>query len=288
MEYPIKQLYKDSFPQSINELPQPPKELYVRGAPLSKMQPYVIAMVGARLHSTYGKLACEKIIRDLSGSPITIISGLAIGMDSIVHKSAIEYGLHTVAVLGSGLDDSVLYPATNTKLAHQILDSGGSLISETKPKTRATKYSFPQRNRLMASLSQLTVAVECEERSGTRITTRLANEYGKDVGAVPHNIFSEKGRGTNALIAQGAHIIRGANDIKDILGIEYSVEKPSKVLDSLTENEKKVYSALKTPMTKTKLTELTAMPPGALQATLATLEMKHLIAETMGKVQRTQ
>ena len=245
----------------------------------------MIAVIGARRHSDYGRKACEKIITDLAGYPITVISGLAIGIDAIAHETAIASGLTTVAVVGSGLDDSVLYPAVNKPLAQRILEHSGSLISELEPQARATKYTFPSRNRIMAGLAEIVIAVECELKSGTRITTRLATEYNKEVGAVPHSIFSEVGAGTNALIQQGAHVIRDGKDVVDLLGLETSANTAAKT-ETLTDAEQKVYDALNTPKTKTMLSQETNLSAHALQSAIAALEMKDLVMEMMGTIQR--
>ena len=245
----------------------------------------MIAIVGARRHSEYGKRACEKIIRELASYPVTIVSGLAIGIDAVAHRTAIEAGLTAIAVIGSGLDDSVLYPATNRNLAKQILQHGGTLISELKPNTRAAKHTFPSRNRIMSGLSELVIAIECAEQSGTRITVRIAVDYNKEVGAVPHNIFSETGAGTNALLQQGAHVIRSGQDAAELLGLEIAEQKTID-LSTLTDEEQVVYDALTTPKTKTIIAEETALPAHKLQAVLAGLEMKGLVTEALGTVQR--
>lgn len=284
MEYPIEKIQPSDYPEQLLEIPQCPKELYSRGSKINTNTNFV-AIVGARHHTDYGKKACQKIIRDMAPYPITIVSGLALGIDAIAHQTALEVGLPTIAIIGSGLDDSVIYPATNIALAHQILKNNGTLISELPPQSKATKYTFPSRNRIMAGLSKAVIAIECGIKSGTRITTRLGLEYNKEVGAIPHNIFSEVGMGTNALLKQGAHCIQSGNDIIELLGIEIDTPtKPS--LSTLTPNEKKVYESLSEPKTKTELTNILSLPPHTLQATIALLEMKSLIVESMGKIQK--
>ncbi len=284
MSFPITTLSPDQYPPSLREIPHIPKHLYCRGKSMDESK-HVIAVVGARRHSDYGRKACEKIITDLAGYPITVISGLAIGIDAIAHETAIASGLTTVAVVGSGLDDSVLYPAVNKPLAQRILEHDGSLISELEPQARATKYTFPSRNRIMAGLAEIVIAVECELKSGTRITTRLATEYNKEVGAVPHSIFSEVGAGTNALIQQGAHVIRDGRDVIELLGLETPVNTAVKT-ETLTDAEQKVYNALNTPKTKTMLSQETNLSAQELQSAIAALEMKDVVIEMMGTVQR--
>ena len=284
MEFPITPLKPDVYPPALREIPQVPKVLYSRGAVMDTTR-RMVAVVGARYHSDYGRKACEKLVMDLARYPVTIVSGLAIGIDAVAHEAALRAGLPTVAVVGSGLDDSVLYPASNQSLARRILESGGTLLSELAAKERATRYTFPARNRIMAGLSEVVVAVECEVKSGTRITTRLAAEYNKEVGAVPHSIFSEVGAGANALIQQGAHIIRGGADIAELLGMEV-VSTATSAVGTLTDTERKVYDALRVPKTKTVLLRETGLPAHVAQATLISLEMKGLVVEMLGMVQR--
>src|SRR3989344_5297892 len=162
MNWEIKKLTSGNFPPQLLEIPQPPKELFI---------------VGSRKYTTYGKEACEKLIEGLRGYPIVIVSGLALGIDSIAHKKALDVGLTTIAFPGSGLDPKVLYPATNAHLAERIVEAGGAVISEFEPDFRATPWSFPQRNRLMAGISDAVLVIEAEQKSGTLITSRLATEY---------------------------------------------------------------------------------------------------------------
>ena len=284
MDFPVQILPPSDYPQPLSEIPQSPKQLYNRGATIDTTK-RLIAFVGARRHSDYAKKACESIIAKLAPYPITIVSGLAIGIDAIAHRAALQAGLTTIAVTGSGLNDEVIYPAVNRSLAQEILTSNGTLLSELPPTAQATKYTFPSRNRIMAGLCELVIAVECEMKSGTRITTRLATEYNKEVGAVPHGIFSEVGAGTNALIQQGAHIICGADDILSLLDMD-TVTQDNTRLETLTDNEKTIYKALTSPKTRTVLAEETTMPVHTLQATLALLEMKNLITETLGTIHR--
>ena len=283
-DFPIHTLTPQHYPASLREIPKVPEELYLRGAPIDTAK-RMVAVVGARRYSAYGKQACEKIIADLAPYPITIVSGLAIGIDGIAHQAALDAGLTTIAVVGSGLDADVLYPSMNRVLARHIVEQGGTLISELEPHTRGAKHTFPSRNRIMAGLSEIIIAVECANKSGTRITTRLATDYNKEVGAVPHTIFSETGAGTNALIREGAHPISSGQDIAAILGLELADRKTTD-LSTLTDHEQKIYHALTSPKTKTELSQETDLPAHTLSAALAGLEMKGLVAELLGTIQR--
>ena len=246
----------------------------------------MISFVGSRIHSEYGERACKMLIEGLAGYPITIVSGLAIGIDTIAHEHAIKVGLQTIAVLGSGLDRSVIYPKSNVTLANNILESGGALVSELKPFQNPTRNTFPKRNRIMAGLSNMVIAVESDLRSGTRITTRLAIEYGKEVGAVPHSIFSKTSLGTNELINQGAHCIQRSEDILRIIGYEiFDIQKRSK--NKLTNYERLIYSNLKFCETRHELFAKTQIPKHIIQSALISLEMKSLIIENAGTITKT-
>ncbi len=281
-DFPIYTLTPQHYPAPLREIPKVPEKLHLRGAPIDAAK-RMVAVVGARRYSAYGKQACEKIITDLAPYPITIVSGLAIGIDGIAHQAALDAGLTTV--VGSGLDADVLYPTMNRVLARRIVEQGGTLISELEPHTRGAKHTFPSRNRIMAGLSEIVIAVECANKSGTRITTRLATDYNKEVGAVPHTIFSETGAGTNALIREGAHPISSGQDIAAILGLDLA-ERKTVDLSTLTDHERKIYRALTSPKTKTELSQEADLPAHTLSAALAGLEMKGFVAELLGTIQR--
>ena len=283
MDFPVYTIRQSEYPKPLREIPDVPPELYGRGAAMDTTK-RMVAFVGARRHSDYARKACEKIITELTGYPITVVSGLAIGIDAVAHAAALRSGLTTVAVVGSGLDDMVLYPRSNRPLAHEILKHGGTLLSELPPATRAAPYTFPSRNRIMAGLSELVIAVECGVRSGTRITTRLALDYNRDVGAVPHGIFSEIGAGANDLLHQGACIIRGGDDVISVLGLEARADSFSSA--DMSDDERLVYDSLSAPKTKTDISHETNIPSGALQSVIVSLAIKGLVTESGGMVQR--
>ncbi|MDZ4284913.1 MAG: DNA-processing protein DprA, partial [Patescibacteria group bacterium] len=212
MEYPLYQISEKQFPGNLAEIPDKPKKLYVRGN-LPPPDHKLLAVVGSRRYSTYGKQAVEHILGGLAGYPITIISGLAIGIDALAHRSALDHRIHTVAVPGSGLDDSVLYPRQNAALARAILAAGGGLMSEFEPDFRATDWAFPQRNRIMAGMADAVLIIEAALQSGTLITSRLATDYNRDVLAVPGSIFSKNSAGTHLLISLGATPVTCAADV---------------------------------------------------------------------------
>jgi len=221
----FKVLKPEQFPTLLKEIPDKPKVLYMEGE-LPPENSIYLAVVGTRKFSTYGKEAAVKIISGLSGYPIVIISGLALGIDAIAHRTALDTGLKTISVPGSGLDRSVLHPASNRKLADQIVQSGGTLLSEFEPKSPAGIHTFPRRNRIIAGLSQAVLVIEAPEKSGTSITARLALDYNRDVLAVPGPIFSINSLGSNRLIKQGATPISSSEDLLEALG--FNVEEPTR------------------------------------------------------------
>jgi DNA processing protein len=280
----IRELKPKDFPALLAEINDPPKKLYIRGGLPSEGLRY-LTVVGSRKYSSYGKEVCEKLISGLRGFPIVIVSGLALGMDAIAHKSALVANLPTIAVPGSGLSDEVLHPRTNFKLAHEILASGGALISEFEPDFRPTLWSFPKRNRIMAGLSHSTLLIEAGEKSGTLITARLAMEYNRDVMAIPGPIFSKSHAGSNHLIKDGAHLITSSTDILEILGM--SVDSSQLTVDrkDLSKEEKRIVEILEVePLSKDDLLGKLDMPITKANILLSAMELKGLIKESLGKV----
>lgn len=281
----VRQLAPDEFPPLLHEITDAPKKLFFRGAlPISDS--YLLCVVGSRKYSPYGKDVCETLISALRGLPVVIISGLAIGMDAIAHRSALSAGLQTIAVPGSGLNNEVLYPRTHARLAEEIISAGGGLLSEFAPDFRATPYSFPQRNRIMAGMSHATLVIEAEERSGTLITARLAMEYNRDVLTVPHPMFSRSGWGPHMLIKNGATPITSGADLCDALG--FSSESEVVDIKNLSEQERSVYELLSHPMSRDELIEALSLPISEANVLLSAMELKGLIVEQYGEIRVTQ
>jgi DNA processing protein len=283
----IYKLKPEQIPKPLLEIPQPPKILYIRGKLPSKDLIY-LAVVGSRKYTSYGKDICEKLIRGLKGYPIVIVSGLAMGIDSIAHRTALNSGLTTISFPGSGLDNKVLYPRTNIKLAQEIIDSGGCLISEFEPSFVSQLYSFPQRNRLMAGISKAVLIIEAEEKSGTLITARMALDYNRDVLAVPGSALSSNSNGTNWLIKQGATPITSSEDVLIALG--FNIEKP-KLSDKekyadCGKDEMKIIELLREPMERNDLIRELGMNTGSINALLSIMEIKELIKEELGEIRR--
>lgn len=200
------------------EIPEPPEMLWLRGS-LPAPGVKKLAVVGSRALSPYGEAACELLIKGLSGYPVSIVSGLALGADSCAHRAALSTGLHTVAIPGSGLDNRVLSPQTNLGLAKEILAAGGALLSEHEPRVTARPHHFPSRNRIVVGMSDAVLVIEAGERSGTLISARLAGEYGRDLMCVPHRITDMYAAGSHQFIRLGAELVTCAEDILQTLGI---------------------------------------------------------------------
>lgn len=283
----IYKLKPEQFPEGLNEIPEPPKTLYIRGK-LPNPDMIYLAVVGSRKYTSYGKDICEKLMRGLKDYPIVIISGLAIGMDTIAHKAAIENGLTTIAFPGSGLDNNVLHPRSNIKLAQEIVDKGGCVISELEPSCPAALYSFVRRNRLMAGICKAVLIIEAEEKSGTLVTARLALDYNRDVLAVPGSAFSSNSNGTNWLIKQGATPITSSEDILIALGFRIEKTKltnKEKYADC-GKNEMKVIELLREPMERNDLIRELGMNVGEANALLSIMEIKDLIKEELGEIRK--
>ena len=283
----IKKLQKKEFPKALLEIPQPPEQLFIIGE-LPKEELIYLSIVGSRKFSLYGKEVCEKIIAGLKGYPIAIVSGFAMGIDTIAHKKAIEVGLKTLVFPGSGLSDEAMYPKTNVSFIKKVIESGGCLISEFEPDFKATHWSFPMRNRLMAGISKAVLIIEAEERSGTLITARLATEYNRDVLVVPGSIFSPNAKGVNRLIREGATPITCPKDVLEALGFaeEKEEEKQAKLFLDLSKEEMLIMNLLREPMPRDELTRALKMPIQNANALISVMEIKNLIKEELGEIRR--
>jgi DNA processing protein len=212
-------LEKGEMPEVLVRIPSPPKQLFVAGTPLEEiLNRPCVAIVGSRNLSAYGREATMKLASDLAARGIVIVSGLALGVDSVAHRAALEAGGTTVAVLPSPIEK--IYPASHTSLAAQIVERGGTLVSEYPEGTDMFRTRFIARNRLIAGLANVLLVTEAAEKSGSLHTARFALEQGKDVMAVPGSIFSLTSVGTNNLLKSGAAPITSYLDVLHALSIE--------------------------------------------------------------------
>jgi DNA processing protein len=289
------------YPPLLREIPDPPVTLYVKGEWQECLDQPCIAMVGSRRCSTYGLNTASMLARDLAQRGVTIISGLARGIDTAAHRGAIEGGGRTVAVMGTGLDE--VYPKDNRKLVEEILAHGGALVSEFPLGTPPAPQNFPYRNRVISGLSLGVVLIEAAENSGSLITARMAMEQNREVFAVPGNITSRNSFGTNYLIkGAGAKLVQQWQDIASELPAEIAarmlppepekrgVENLAAQLDltpsDLTADELAVWKLLSTddPAHIDDLAQKTGLTITLLTSALLGLEMRELIRQLPGKV----
>lgn len=285
-DFELNILEKNSIPKELRQIPQPPTKLYIAGELPDKETVY-LAVVGSRKCTTYGKDTVRKLINGLKGYPIAIVSGLAIGIDSLSHEAALETGLTCVAFPGSGISDNAFFPPSSLGLAKKIIGHGGCVISEFPSEMKSTNYMFPMRNRLVAGLSKAALIIEAEEKSGTLITARMALDYNKDVLAVPGNINSPNSVGVNKLIRNGATPITCSDDILEALGFKIDNEtKQASLFDDATTEEKEVLEILREPHERDELIRLMSGSTAEANALLSIMEIKGLIKEELGEIRR--
>ncbi len=277
-----KRAFIDTLFEPLCELPDGPKEIYVNGNHSSFQDLHYITIVGSRTCSSYAKEVVTKLISDLRGYPICIVSGLALGIDTLAHQTALQNNLPSIAFPGSGLDQSVIYPRSNYKLSQEIVRSGGLLVSEYRPDTKAAKWTFPKRNRLMAGLSDLTIIIEAREKSGTLITARLAMEYNKTVAVVPQNITCTHAQGSNKLMQDGAYPILSYKDILSLLHIPQRVEKID--IKKYSPEQTILLNLLDEPRSKDELYTKSTFEYQRFIELLSILELDGVLYERYGKV----
>ncbi len=285
MSFPICEVAANEFPSLLREIPQVPESLNYRGIlPSSDMK--LLAVVGSRNYSNYGKQVVEHLIAGLSPFNVGIVSGLALGIDSLAHKAALLNNMYTLAVPGSGIDDKVIYPAAHKSLAREILHAGGGLLSEFEPMFTATKWSFTQRNRIMAGMSHATLLIEAAEQSGTLITARMATDYNRELLVVPGDIFSANSKGVHQFLKLGATPVTNSEDILYALGIDH-IDGQRKTLafgahKNLTPSEKTIIEALTDPLDTDALIRVTGLPTREANILLMQMEMNGLVTSSQG------
>jgi len=303
---PIIELSAGELPRQLAEITGQPKRLYSRGDS-GLLHRYVegtvgggrklLCIIGSRQYTPYGKEACEAIIAGLRGYPITIVSGLALGIDGIAHEAALKAGLRTVAVLGSGLDDDSIYPPAHQHIARRVLEAGGCLVSEYPAGTKPAPYHFPQRNRIMSGLSHAVLVIEAKRPSGTLITSQLATDQNRDILAVPGSIFSEHAGGPHYLIGKGATPVTCAHDVLVALGFEVEkVGRKSKdrqkssedgvKLTDLTIAEQTLLKTLDYPKTREELIRELGWNASETQVTISLLEIKGLVVAGFNEIRK--
>lgn len=266
------------YPEELKNIAKPPIFLYYRGN-ISLLKGKRIGVVGTRRATSYGKISCEKIVRELVENEITTVSGLAEGIDGICHKKTLDFQGKTIAVIGSGLD--VVYPTRNQNLWKEIGEKG-LLISEYPLGTEPFSYNFPMRNRIIVGISQGVVVIESKAKGGSLITAELALEEGREVFAIPGEIFSPASEGCNSLIKNSSAKL--VTSVEDIL-VEFGwnkVKKLEKEKLNLTDYEKKIYNTLVGEKNLDEIIEETSMKAGEVLSVLMDLEVKKIIVSVAG------
>jgi DNA processing protein len=283
----IRELAPEEWPAQLLEIPQPPEKLWLQGA-LPPGGTKMLTVVGSRAMTHYGQEACQKLIMGLAGYPISIVSGLALGIDTCAHKAALAAGLHTLAVPGSGIGADVLYPRSNRAFAQEILEKGGALLSEYEPDAVSRIHYFPERNRLMVGLADAVLMIEAGAKSGTLITARLAADYNRELLCVPHRIGDPHSFGPHLFIRLGASLVTEPMHILEALRItpRETAERGTAPAD-LAEIELALWHMLDEPKTRDEILRSTSSPhvaaePGEILTALVALELRGLIKEEFG------
>ncbi len=283
-KYSVFKIHKNQtgYPVLLKQIPDAPKKLFYRG--VLKDVP-LISIVGSRKASVYGKRVIEKIVPKLIKYGIGVVSGLAYGIDAHAHRVTVECGGYAVAVLAGGLDK--IYPMANQKLAEDLLDCGGALVSEHELGMHSQKFMFPARNRIIAAMSQVTLVVEAAEKSGSLITAFQALEYNRLVGAVPGSIFSDVSVGCNDLIGRGGFPIRSAKDILELFNVDFSdgVCRGEKFLQkNIPKKYCAIYSLLsQEPMQIDELIKLVDLPESEIMRNIMEMEIEEFVKDVGGK-----
>lgn len=271
------------YPTALEHIYDPPPALFFRGT-LDSRDKICVALVGSRRPTPYGLAVAEKLAGDLAKVGVTVVSGMARGVDTAAHRGAMKAGGRTLAVLGCGVD--VCYPPENRKVMERII-AAGAVISEFPPGAPPQAWHFPVRNRIISGLSRATVIVEAGEKSGALITADLALEQGRDVMAVPGPVTNRMSRGPHRLIKQGARLVESAVDILEELGLENlfpDVDGCSAGEVQLSGEERLIRSLLGfEPVPLDSLIQKSGLPPGQVMAALMYLEVKGLVRCLPGK-----
>ncbi|AFG35880.1 MAG: DNA-processing protein DprA [Fervidobacterium pennivorans] len=262
--------WDEEYPQSLKNIPDPPVCLFVKGK-WEYLSYNLFAVVGTRKMTSYGKQVTERFVSEIS-KHFVIVSGMAYGVDTIAHSSALRLNRPTIAVLGCGVD--VVYPKSNKMLYEQIIDNG-CVVSEYLPWESPKKFTFVERNRIISGLSVGVLVTEAGVESGALITAKYAIEQGRDVFAVPGDIFRTTSQGTNYLIKSGAFVATEPSDI-----LEYYGFKDHRKIVELTDDEAQIFGAIESEVTIEEMSEKLNVPISQVMLILTTLELKGLVYRT--------
>ena len=279
----IVKIEDDNYPKLLKEIYNPPRFLYYRGKILKNETCF--AIVGTRRCSDYGKEIAFSTAQDLAQTGITIVSGMARGIDTFSHRGALECKGRTIAVLGTGLDEKSIYPKENLKLAKKISENEGCLISEYPPGTYGKKQNFPERNRIISGMSLGTLVVEAKLKSGALITANWARKQKRRVFAIPGSLHSLNSKGPHLLIKKGAKLIETASDILKELNLPVGKQAYSKKLEGGTLQEHLILKSLKEgSLSIDKIIEKTNLPIQLISSILSLMEIEGKVKNLGGNV----
>ena len=268
------------YPAILKEIKNYPAELFYKGN-IDILKRRCVSIVGSRGTTSYGRNTAVKIAGNAAEAGLAVVSGMARGIDTCAHRGALDAGGDTVAVLGCGVD--ICYPAENKKLK-ECIERDGLVISEYPPGTGPQKYHFPQRNRIISGLSELTVVVQAGNSSGALITAELAAEQGRDVCAVPVNIDSQYNMGNNKLIKDGALPVINVRDVLELMGVDTADRSTAERV--LSDTEMKIYSILEKhgELTVDEICRALSKPPSYVSGIVTVMEMKGVVFSAAGKI----
>ena len=274
----IVSILSDDYPENLKTIPKPPPILFIRGEIVPE-DSNAVAIIGTRRPTEYGRSVAWNFAKELASHGFTIISGLAMGIDTNAHRGALEAGGRTIGVIGCGIDR--VYPSSNKRLAQMIADGNGAVISDFPPGTPPLKYNFPLRNRIISGLAKGIVAVQAASRSGVFSTVNWALDYGRDVFAVPGNITVRQSEGTNRLIKDGAIPVTSPEDILNYFGFSTSVKEEKEV--ELPGDEQRVFDAIGDEGARIEeICDATGFKPQQVNSILLLLELKGFVREIGG------
>ena len=270
------------YPAALKEIFDPPLILYYKGDLPGTLKDLCIAVVGTRKPTSYGVEMCRKLLSPLCAKGVNVISGLAMGIDTIAHQTALKAKTKTIAVFACGLEN--IYPPMNKILAEHISENG-ALVSEYEPGSKLERWNFPSRNRIISALANAVLVVEGSLNSGAMLTAKFAIEQNKPLFALPGNINNRNAQGPNLLIRQGASLVSSANDLLKDLGLVTSVKEQMELIPELSSDEQTLYDILSSAQKELTFDEFmlkTGLGFGKLSTILLNLELKGLVAKSSG------
>ena len=264
-----------SYPELLKHISDPPFVLYVKGS-TEILNSQCFGVVGTRRLTEYGQRATPFFVKDLVAGGFTIVSGLALGVDTFAHRGTLENEGKAIAVLGTGSDERTIYPTQNLKLARDIVAKGGAIITEYAPKTHGTSFTFPQRNRIISGLSKGVLVIEADIKSGALITAKNAVDQNRDLFCVPGSIYSVTSQGTNFMIKKGAKLVASGEDILEDYGI--SATKVRKCFKPSNEVEAKIMALLdREPLTNDEIIRNSGFDTAKVNIALTIMELEKKI-----------